>query len=167
MSLFETTSAAATMALAEKLMQKWLQLYGADNCFVVLLTGDYGAGKTHFVKGAAKGAGVINEIVSPSYVYIREYSFKYAEKVGNFVHVDAWRLKTEQDLRDIGLEKYIHHGNIILMEWGGLLTQELVNLPNLVKIDVKITEEPNGKRRIAIEERRGWGDKSEILNTKS
>lgn len=158
MSLFETTSAAATMALAEKLMQKWLQLYGAENCFVILLTGDYGAGKTHFVKGAAKGAGVLNEIVSPSYVYIREYSFKYNERVGNFVHVDAWRLKTEQDLRDIGLEKYIRHGNIIVMEWGGLLSKDLVNLPKLVKIDVKITEVADGKRHIAVEESRGWNE---------
>lgn len=155
-SKFATSSEQATTALAEKLMQKWLDVYGPNQLFLVLLDGDYGVGKTQFIKGAGKGAGVAAEIVSPSYVYIREYFYSYKGAVGNFVHVDAWRLKTQEDLQSIGLMTYLRPGNIVLVEWGGLLGQEWVNNDRLVLIKIKITLDAKNQRNIEVNEGRGW-----------
>ena len=40
---------------------------------IICLTGDLGAGKTHFTKGIALGLGVEDEITSPTFTIINEY----------------------------------------------------------------------------------------------
>jgi tRNA threonylcarbamoyladenosine biosynthesis protein TsaE len=73
---------------------------------VVLLHGEMGAGKTHFVKGIALGLGIESVITSPTFALVNSY--------GEFHHFDLFRLQSEDDLYAIG---YYDYEGIIVAEW--------------------------------------------------
>ncbi|MDZ7808452.1 MAG: tRNA (adenosine(37)-N6)-threonylcarbamoyltransferase complex ATPase subunit type 1 TsaE [Gracilimonas sp.] len=80
---------------------------------VVCLTGDLGAGKTHFVKGVASYFGVDpNNVNSPTYTLINEYSGEIP-----VYHFDCYRLKHEQEALEIGAEEYFYGDGVCLVEW--------------------------------------------------
>jgi tRNA threonylcarbamoyladenosine biosynthesis protein TsaE len=112
---------------------------------LILLEGDYGTGKTHFVKGFAKGLGITELITSPSYVYMIDYKFGENSKL---VHVDAWRVKSAEELELTGIKKYLIPGNIVIVEWGNKLSGDFVN-SNDVKV-IKITMEEKGENERLI-----------------
>ena len=63
---------------------------------VVLLQGEMGAGKTVFAKGVALGLGVTEEVLSPTYAYMNDYS-------GKLYHYDCYRLHSGAQARALGL----------------------------------------------------------------
>ena len=76
---------------------------------VVLLSGDLGAGKTHFVKGVAKYFG-LDGVTSPTYAYLNVY--------GDFIyHYDCYRLSCGEDAVMLGLTDYFNGDNICFIEW--------------------------------------------------
>src|SRR3990167_6648215 len=71
---------------------------------VILLAGELGAGKTTFVKGLAAGLGVKEVVTSPTFVLLGVYPVHGGQAgIRRLVHVDTYRLKDEQELRDIGI----------------------------------------------------------------
>ncbi|MGB9911274.1 MAG: L-threonylcarbamoyladenylate synthase [Microgenomates group bacterium] len=86
-------------------------------CLIFALQGELGAGKTQFAKGLGEVLGIKENINSPTFVLIKEYKFKILEHSGTFFHIDTWRIKTEEELLDLGLEKMIKPGNIVAIEW--------------------------------------------------
>ncbi len=98
------------------------KLTGGD---IVLLHGELGAGKTTLTKGIARGLGVKDDIVSPTFTLMNVYE-------GNaltLVHVDTYRLENEQDLIDIGIQDYLGSPDTVcIIEWPqkiqGLLKNE-------------------------------------------
>lgn len=88
-------------------------LRGGD---VVAFEGELGAGKTTLIKGIAQHFG-IEDVVSPTFTLMQVYEKTNKEDVA-LVHVDAYRIKTEQELIDIGIRDYLGHPNTIcLIEW--------------------------------------------------
>ena len=79
---------------------------------VVVLAGDLGTGKTTFVKGAARGLGVLEPVTSPTFAIVQEYDGRYP-----VAHVDVYRLARIQELHDLGFEELIEE-RIVLVEWG-------------------------------------------------
>ncbi len=79
---------------------------------VVALTGDLGAGKTHFIKGLARGLGFAGEVTSPTYTLIHEYAAALP-----FYHIDFYRLDLLEEAVDIGLDEYLTSGSITAIEW--------------------------------------------------
>ena len=76
---------------------------------VVLLKGDLGAGKTHFVKGVARYFG-LDDVTSPTYAYLNVY--------GEFIyHYDCYRLSCGEDALMLGLTDYFNGDNICFIEW--------------------------------------------------
>ena len=76
---------------------------------VVLLSGDLGAGKTHFVKGVARYFG-LDGVTSPTYAYLNVY--------GDFIyHYDCYRLSCGEDALMLGLTDYFNGENICFIEW--------------------------------------------------
>ncbi len=84
---------------------------------VVALYGDLGAGKTTFVQGIAKGLGIKNFVTSPSFVIINEYHFEMANKELSFIHIDLYRIETEEELTDLGLSDLFNDFSIVAIEW--------------------------------------------------
>ncbi|HPF09675.1 MAG: tRNA (adenosine(37)-N6)-threonylcarbamoyltransferase complex ATPase subunit type 1 TsaE [Candidatus Cloacimonetes bacterium] len=79
---------------------------------VLTLYGDLGSGKTFFVKALGAFLGVQEEIDSPSFVIFKEYH------CGRFplYHLDLYRLKSEDELLDLGLFDMLESG-ITVIEW--------------------------------------------------
>ena len=82
-------------------------LKGGD---VVLLGGDMGAGKTVFAKGVAKGLGIEEEVLSPTYAYMNDYS-------GKLYHYDCYRLSCGEQAEALGLCDYFYGNGVCLIEW--------------------------------------------------
>lgn len=77
---------------------------------VILLTGELGTGKTTLIQGIAKGMGVGENPISPSFVLVREYKGKFP-----LFHVDLYRV--EEDIESIGLEEYLGREGVVAVEW--------------------------------------------------
>ncbi len=105
---------------------------------VVLLSGDMGAGKTHFVKGVAEYFG-LDGVTSPTYAYLNVY--------GDFIyHYDCYRLSDGEDAERLGLTDYFNGDNICLIEWAENIEDVL---PEKVKT-VKILKIDQDKRKIIL-----------------
>jgi tRNA threonylcarbamoyladenosine biosynthesis protein TsaE len=119
---------------------------------VVGLTGDLGAGKTQFVQGVCEAFGVVEHVMSPSFVILNRYSGKDANELELLVyHLDLYRVKSVEELYDIGLEEFLYGDGLTLIEWaeqlGGLLPAE--------RFDVRFSFGVHAhERRIEIERRR-------------
>jgi tRNA threonylcarbamoyladenosine biosynthesis protein TsaE len=88
-----------------------------NNALVVGLVGDLGAGKTAFTQAIAKHLGIKNKVNSPTFVIMKKYPLK--NKNYNFLfHLDAYRLKNENELLHLGWEEIINDGkNLVFVEW--------------------------------------------------
>jgi tRNA threonylcarbamoyladenosine biosynthesis protein TsaE len=102
-----TRSVEETRALAESLGQSILR--PGD---VVVLAGELGSGKTAFAQGVARGLGVTDPVVSPTFMIVREYEGRVP-----LVHVDVYRLDRLQELHDLGFDELLDD-RITLVEWG-------------------------------------------------
>lgn len=120
---------------------------------VILLNGDYGVGKTQFVKGLAQGLSIDANVTSASYTYIREYPFEIDNKKGKLVHVDAWRVKTTEELVQTGILNYISPENIVVVEWGHKAEGLELKDKDIHLSEINITETGADSREIVIHER--------------
>jgi tRNA threonylcarbamoyladenosine biosynthesis protein TsaE len=79
---------------------------------VVLLHGDLGAGKTAFVRGLARGAGVSpDDVSSPTFTIVQEYAGRMT-----VYHVDLYRL-SPAEIDDLGLDDLMDSGGVVAIEW--------------------------------------------------
>ena len=131
-----TNSPVETEAVAEKLAKRLLP--GT----VIAYRGDLGAGKTAFTRGLARGLGCADMVTSPTYTIVNEY---LSGRMPLF-HFDMYRLRSADDLWDIGWEDYLDRGGICAVEWSENVEEALDSFI-LVNIE-KIGDE---SRRITIE----------------
>ena len=84
----------------------------------IFMIGDLGSGKTTFTKGFAEGLGFSNEVQSPTYPILNEYS-----NSDNFIyHFDLYRLKSVSEFLEIGGIEYLSSTNgICIIEWPELI----------------------------------------------
>src|SRR5512140_461181 len=87
----------------QKLGKDWAQL--AQPGWVLGLSGDLGAGTTQIVMGLARGLGVTEGVLSPTFTLVHEY------KTGRLplFHLDLYRLETPAQILGAGLEEYLDH----------------------------------------------------------
>ncbi len=84
---------------------------------VIALMGEMGSGKTTFVRGLARGAGLSAHVVSsPTFVVIQEYIGPIA-----LAHVDLYRLEDPRDVDETGLSDYLTGPFAVLIEWADRL----------------------------------------------
>ncbi|HES58657.1 MAG TPA: tRNA (adenosine(37)-N6)-threonylcarbamoyltransferase complex ATPase subunit type 1 TsaE [Firmicutes bacterium] len=84
---------------------------------VVLLRGDYGAGKTTLVQGLAAGLGVVGAVRSPSYNIVR----LYRGASGSLVHVDLYRAHGPAEVDELGIWEFVTDDSVVAIEWPGEL----------------------------------------------
>ena len=104
--------------------------------------GDLGAGKTAFTRGLARGLGCNELVTSPTYTIVNEY---LGGRLPLF-HFDMYRLRSSEDLWDIGWEDYLERGGICAVEWSE-------NVADALEDALTITIEKLGEtsRRITLE----------------
>ena len=82
---------------------------------LVLLSGELGSGKTTFVRGLARGVGASAPVASPTFQLVRIYPGRI-----QLAHVDLYRLGSNAELADLGLEELLDEG-VVVVEWGDKL----------------------------------------------
>lgn len=84
---------------------------------IVGLHGELGAGKTAFVKGAARALGISHTVASPTFVIEKIYPLRN-KKFRKLVHIDAYRLSEGSELQKLNWKEISSDpGNLILLEW--------------------------------------------------
>ncbi len=115
-----TLSEAETISFAEKFAGR---LVPGD---VVALNGDLGSGKTQFVKGVCLGLGVVDVVTSPSFVIMNQYKAARNGAVAfPIFHFDFYRIRSINELYDLGVEEYFYGRGICLIEWARAATSLL------------------------------------------
>lgn len=99
---------------------------------VIYLKGDLGTGKTHLSKGIAEGLAIEEDVTSPTFTLINEYSTKNI----NLYHLDVYRLPNLNSVLDLGIEDFVSNQNsVTIIEWAEKL--ENYNLfDNFIDINV-------------------------------
>jgi tRNA threonylcarbamoyladenosine biosynthesis protein TsaE len=111
---------------------------------IVLFYGDMGTGKTTLIKHLAEVLGVEKEfVVSPTFALVNVYNSRL---VGEVYHFDLYRLKSQEELLDIGFEDYLN-GQFCFIEWPQLAESFFETHFSTVSITVDNT----GKRQITVE----------------
>jgi len=103
----ETDGAAATERAGADLAA---ELRPGD---VVLVSGELGAGKTTFVRGALRALGVSGPVTSPTFVV----GLLYDGRGGPLAHLDLYRLAGLHDEEPGLLDPYFGPGTVTFVEW--------------------------------------------------
>ena len=117
---------------------------------VIALYGDLGSGKTVFVQGLAKGLGVKRRILSPTFVFMRQYPLKLHGKSLMFYHLDLYRGEDENDFKSLGLEEVFSGDSIVVLEWA----EKIRSILPKKRVDVIFEVIGEDKRKIIINRHR-------------
>lgn len=114
---------------------------------LVVLVGALGAGKTRFVQGFTRAMGVADPATSPTFALVHNYAGRLP-----IVHADLYRLVSEHEVLDLGLDEALADGAIVLVEWGDLAA----GLLRPDRLTVTITDLDETSRVFQFE---GWTDR--------
>lgn len=115
----DTENIAKTF-LKEIVSKKGKEASSLSGASVVGLYGNLGAGKTTFTQSFSKILGVKRKVNSPTFVIMKRYSLGKNSKTRwtNLFHIDAYRLKNEKELLNLGWEEIISNpDNLVFIEW--------------------------------------------------
>lgn len=115
---FISNSEAATKDIAKKIFKRYQGLL-KKKALIFALQGELGSGKTQFAKGLGLALGIKENIVSPTFIIIREYPIINCGRsdLPQFFHIDTWRLEKGEELLALGVEKMLAAKNIVVIEW--------------------------------------------------
>lgn len=104
----------------EKAAQQLIEFAGKE--LVFLFDAPMGAGKTTFIKELCRQLHVSDTMSSPTYSIVNEYHTDSKLKI---FHFDLYRVKTAEELYELGFEEYVLSGNYVFIEWPELSLQFL------------------------------------------
>lgn len=101
-------------AVATELLSTLSRGVGAT---VIALSGDLGAGKTTLTQAVARKLGVVESVISPTFVIMKEYPVATGPYC-RLVHIDAYRLESAAELERLGWREILADaGTLVLIEW--------------------------------------------------
>lgn len=130
---------------AEETRQLGFRLAGrlaAGDCLALI--GELGAGKTTLVQGLARGLGVEGPVRSPSFLLVQEYAGRIP-----LYHVDAYRLQSAEELREIGFEEYLEAGGVVVVEWADRVAPLLP--PGCLRVTLEVLDRRRRQITITVE----------------
>ena len=109
---------------------------------VICLYGDLGSGKTLFTKAFAKSMGIMDNITSPTFNIIKEYTTGELP----LYHMDVYRL--DGKVEDLGIEEYYKRRGVTIIEWADMIPDYLPK--NRLDIKFRLSGEDENKRIITL-----------------
>lgn len=105
---------------SESELKEWIPLFFAnlEGKTKLAIKGDLGAGKTTMIKYLCRYLGVREQVVSPTFSLVNEYS---TDSDGKVFHIDLYRLETMEDALQIGIEEYLDSEAFVFIEWPQLI----------------------------------------------
>src|SRR5215211_8944417 len=88
----------------------------------MLLKGPLASGKTAFVQEVVAALGSKAEVTSPTFTLAQFYQ----TPSGTFLHLDAYRLSSVAEFRDLALEDFVSE-SITAVEWGDIVEEDFSN----------------------------------------
>ncbi len=119
------------------------QVLAAQPHKVILFNGEMGVGKTTFIKAFAHQLGVKDATSSPTFSLVNEYQTADNQYM---YHFDVYRLKSESEALDMGIDEYLYSGNWCCIEWAE-------KIPNLIPIEhsvIEIKTLSDGRRELTL-----------------
>jgi tRNA threonylcarbamoyladenosine biosynthesis protein TsaE len=137
----ETASPAETEAIAAELA------VGLEAGDIVLVSGDLGAGKTTFVRGACRALGVTGAVTSPSFTIARRY-----DGAVPISHLDLYRLGDLGDEDPALLADELGADRVAFVEWPEVGAPVGLD-PERVRARVRLEHRGGDRRGVFIESR--------------
>ena len=113
-------SAAQTQRLGARLGEL---LEGGE---LILLEGQLGTGKTTFTQGLAQGMGITEQVNSPTFTLLKEYTKRPrpgamqghgVKPAPALYHFDLYRLDDPGEIFDLGFDEYFNSDGVCVVEW--------------------------------------------------
>jgi tRNA threonylcarbamoyladenosine biosynthesis protein TsaE len=103
------------LKLTETELRDWGEQLGraTSPALLITLTGELGVGKTTLAQSICRGYGVRDEVTSPTYALVHQYSAPKSE----VFHVDLYRIESIDQLTNIGWDEIVVSRALILVEW--------------------------------------------------
>tara|TARA_X000000950_G_scaffold121089_1_gene151858 strand:+ start:2366 stop:2773 length:408 start_codon:yes stop_codon:yes gene_type:complete len=101
---------------------------------VVLICGEMGAGKTTLIKELLSLMSVVDNVSSPTFSIINEYS---TDKNEIIYHMDLYRIEDISELDNIGFFEYLESGKTCLIEWGEMIEEMIDSQYNKFTIAIE------------------------------
>jgi tRNA threonylcarbamoyladenosine biosynthesis protein TsaE len=146
MQTYITKSFEETQKLGEKLAKKILENGLQKKAVVLGLIGNLGGGKTTFMQGFAKGLGVNEKILSPTYVILKHFKITKSKiknqksKFIDFYHIDCYRINNPEEILELDFKEIIlNPKNIVAIEWPEKIKNFLSK--QTIFIDFKLVDE--------------------------
>ena len=105
--------------------------------------GKMGSGKTTLIKSICEEMGVEDAVNSPTFAIVNEYGARNGETI---YHFDFYRIKSLEEVYNMGYEEYLYGNAYCFMEWPELVEERLPE--ECIRVDIE--EENDGKRKVRI-----------------
>ncbi len=106
---------------------------------VVAFHGNMGAGKTTFIQAVCKQLGVQENVSSPTFSIINQYTTANGKTI---YHIDLYRVKDTEEAMNAGVEECLYSGDVCFIEW----PERISILPdNTVNVFIKTINETERK----------------------
>jgi len=112
-----------------------------DKSNIIALYGTMGAGKTTLIKNLCKKLGVQDEVNSPTFALVNEYQ---TDTLDSIFHFDFYRIKSLEEVFDIGYEDYFYGGSLCLLEWPELIDPLMPE--HFIKVEITLGETDTSRR---------------------
>ena len=109
---------------------------------VMMLKGPLASGKTAFVQDLVAALGSKAEVTSPTFTIAQFYPLPS----GTFLHIDAYRLSSVAEFRDLALEDFMAE-SITAVEWGDIVEQDF---PNALSISFEFVANEDNSRKLTF-----------------
>ena len=105
----------------------------SEDVAVWLFDGPMGAGKTTLIKAICEAFGVKDNVSSPTFSLVNEYHNKKGEI---FYHFDFYRIKSEDEASDIGVDEYFYSDEYCFVEWPSMIPSLLPDEYMYIRIEL-------------------------------